>query len=86
MNKGQILQELEKLADKLEISIRYEKGNFNSGYCVVEEQKMFIIKRDLTLDQKIQIIAKELRAFDLADCFYPAVSGPLELDIVEYLL
>ena len=69
MNKGQILQELEKIADKLDMQIRYEKGNFNSGYCRVEEQKMLIIKKDLNLDQKIYILSNILNEFDLSDIY-----------------
>ncbi|MFC1725521.1 hypothetical protein ACFL4T_07825 [candidate division KSB1 bacterium] len=69
MNKGQILQELEKVADKLDMQIRYEKGNFNSGYCRVEEQKMLIIKKDLNLDQKISILCIILNEFDLSDIY-----------------
>jgi len=79
MNKGNILQELEKIASRLNIVIRYEKGNFNSGYCRLEEQKMLIIKKDLNLDQKIYIVARELNRFDLSGMYIlPKIRNLLE--------
>ena len=79
MNKGQILQELEKIADKLDLTVRYEKGNFSSGYCRVEDQKMLIIKKELNLDQKITIMSNILNEFDLTNVFMlPKIRDILE--------
>lgn len=79
MNKGQVLQELEKIADKLDLTVRYEKGNFSSGYCRVEDQKMLIIKKELNLDQKISIMSTILNEFDLSNVFIlPKIRDILE--------
>ena len=32
-----MLAELEEVADKLDFKVRYEKGNFAGGYCILRE-------------------------------------------------
>lgn len=39
------LKKLESLFEELEYTIRYEKGNFQSGYCIVEDRKVAIINK-----------------------------------------
>jgi hypothetical protein len=38
--------------------IRYEKGNFNSGYCLLEEKKIVVINRFLNIEGKINALAE----------------------------
>ncbi len=35
-----VFQEFEQIAEELNIRILQEKGNFNGGYCLLEEQRM----------------------------------------------
>jgi hypothetical protein len=39
------LKKLEQLFEEMSYIIRYEKGNFNSGYCLLEEKKIVVINR-----------------------------------------
>ena len=39
------LKKLEVLFKELGYTVRYEKGNFTSGYCVVESRKVVVINR-----------------------------------------
>ncbi len=39
------LKKLEGLFDELDYSIRYEKGNFQSGYCIVENRRIAVINK-----------------------------------------
>ncbi|NNF35140.1 MAG: hypothetical protein HKN68_13585 [Saprospiraceae bacterium] len=39
------LKKLEAIFQDLDYTIRYEKGNFNSGYCIVEERRIVVINR-----------------------------------------
>lgn len=57
------LDKLENLFAASEYILRYEKGNFKSGYCVLKENKIVIINKYYTLDGKINAlldIIKEL--------------------------
>ncbi|RZS97031.1 hypothetical protein [Cecembia calidifontis] len=57
------LDKLENIFAASEYILRYEKGNFKSGYCVLKESKIVIINKYYTLDGKINAlldIIKEL--------------------------
>lgn len=46
--------------------IRYEKGNFHGGYCLVMQQKVILINKFHPLESKINAMAEIIRelAFD----------------------
>ncbi len=55
------LEKLEQLFDALGYKIRYEKGNFKSGSCVLEHSKVVVINRFSNLEGKIQAMVNLLR-------------------------
>ncbi|MCC6727586.1 MAG: hypothetical protein IT258_23980 [Saprospiraceae bacterium] len=50
------LQKLEVLFQELGYVIRYEKGNFNSGYCVVEARNIVIINKFFETEARINTL------------------------------
>ena len=40
--------------------VRYEKGNFNSGYCLLEEKKVVVVNKFFSLEAKINSLAEIL--------------------------
>ncbi|EKB51268.1 hypothetical protein [Cecembia lonarensis] len=57
------LDKLENIFAASEYILRYEKGNFKSGYCVLKENKIVIINKYYTLEGKVNTlidIIKEL--------------------------
>jgi hypothetical protein len=50
------LQKLEDLFKELDYTIRYEKGSFQSGYCLVENRKIAIINRFYETDGRINTL------------------------------
>ena len=41
--------------------LRYEKGNFKSGYCLLREQKIMIINKFFTTEGKINALLEILK-------------------------
>ncbi len=39
------LSKLETILEEIGYSVRYEKGSFNSGYCLVENKKIAVVNR-----------------------------------------
>ncbi|MCX8470174.1 MAG: hypothetical protein ORN55_00210 [Chitinophagaceae bacterium] len=35
---------------------RYEKGNFNSGYCILEDRKIAVVNKFLTVESRINVL------------------------------
>ena len=54
------LRKLEQLFDEARYTIRYEKGNFNSGYCVLEERRVIVINRFLPIEGRINALIEIL--------------------------
>lgn len=50
------LDKLENLFSSSEYILRYEKGNFRSGYCVLKENKIVIINKYFPLEGKINAL------------------------------
>lgn len=50
------LQKLENLMEELQYKVRYEKGNFQSGYCVVQDQKIAVISKFFDTEARIQTL------------------------------
>lgn len=55
------LESLEQIVAETDYLLRYEKGNFKSGYCVLNESKVIIINKYFTLEGKIYSLAEIIR-------------------------
>ena len=51
-----ILKKSEELSEEIGFRIRFEKGNFQSGYCIIQDKKMAIINKFLTLEGRINAL------------------------------
>ncbi|MGY6741140.1 MAG: hypothetical protein ACXIUQ_00280 [Cecembia sp.] len=58
------LDKLENIFAASEYILRYEKGNFKSGYCVLKENKIVIINKYYTLEGKINTIIDILKELE----------------------
>jgi hypothetical protein len=47
------LDKIEKIAEECGYVIRYEKGTFQSGYCILEEKKVVVLNKFLTVEGRI---------------------------------
>lgn len=46
-------------------TVRYEKGNFKGGYCIVQHQKMIIVNKFHPLESKIGTLAEIIRDLEI---------------------
>lgn len=69
MKEEEILSGLEKVFESLQIEVRYEKGDFAGGYCILKDKPMVIVQNNLQAAQKIKILARELAQMDLQNVF-----------------
>lgn len=74
MDEKNLLSELEILARRLGMTIRYETlkidGGFHpGGYCRVRGEEMVLISRKASLQDKIAVLIEALRRHDLQDLY-----------------
>ena len=58
---NQFLSKLEDLIAESDYIMRYEKGNFKSGYCLLREQKIMIVNKFFTTEGKINALTEILK-------------------------
>ena len=54
------LKKLETLFKEIEYTVRYEKGSFNSGYCIVEDRKIAVINKFYDVEGRINVLLEIL--------------------------
>jgi len=84
MKLDQMYDELVEISKTLGISVRKEKGNFRSGYCVVNEKEMLIINKGTPIETLTSLLARELSTHTEDMHLKPAVREFIEKEIKNY--
>ena len=50
------LKKVEQLFEEAKYRVRYEKGHFNSGFCILEDKKVVIINKFLDIEGRINAL------------------------------
>ncbi len=61
------LDKLEALLKSLGFKLRYEKGNFKTGACILEQSRVIIVNRFSNLENKIISLADLLQRTETDD-------------------
>lgn len=63
------LQKLEEIFRDLKITVRYEKGNFQSGYCIVVGKNVVIVNKFFDVEARMNTLLEILEQghFDMSD-------------------
>lgn len=61
------LKKMEQLFEEANYTIRYEKGNFNSGYCILEDRRVAVINRFLDMEGRINALVEILPTVDIKE-------------------
>jgi len=59
------LSKLEDLVTEGGYNLRYERGNFKSGYCILNDHKMVLINNFLTLEGRVNCIFELVKKLPL---------------------
>ncbi len=50
------LDKLEELLGEVQYVVRYERGTFQSGYCILEQKKVVVLNKFLQLEGRINTL------------------------------
>jgi hypothetical protein len=79
MKNEELIQELEATAQQLGVTLRYDKGDFEGGYCILKEQKILLINKRLMPTRRAAVLAVALQEIGLEQVFLkPAVRAFIE--------
>ena len=73
------LKKIEELFGELDYTIRYEKGNFQSGYCLVENRRMAVVNRFFDTEARINCLMEILNNIE----FQPDMLSDKSQELIE---
>jgi hypothetical protein len=77
------LAKLEKIFEEAKYILRYEKGTFNSGYCILEHKKVVVVNKFLNMEGKINTLMDILPSITLEEGFLTPESQKLYRQIKD---
>ncbi len=84
MKAEEIIEELQDVARQIGITVRFEKGDFEGGYCVLRDQHLVLINRRLMPSRKASTLALALQNIGLETIFLkPAIRQFIEDEAVK---
>lgn len=57
----EIIKDLKSIALQLGAEVRFEKGDFKGGYCILKENKVIVINKMANLQRKVMILSVALK-------------------------
>ncbi len=61
----QFLSKIEDIFAESDYMLRYEKGNFKTGWCVLKDVKVVVVNKFLPLEGRINSVAEILKTLEL---------------------
>lgn len=84
MKQEEIIEELHSLAQQLGVSIRYDRGDFEGGYCILKEQKLLLVNKRLMPGRKAAILAIAMQEIGLDNVYLkPALRAFIEDEVAK---
>jgi hypothetical protein len=81
------LDKIEAILDAAEYVLRYERGNFQSGYCILEQKKVVVLNKFLQLEGRINTLIDLIPQLKVnPDEFTPEVRKTYEYVLEQHAL
>jgi hypothetical protein len=79
------LDKLEAIPEQAGYVLRYERGTFQSGYCILEERKVVVLNKFLQTEGRINTLLDLIPQLDINTEVLTDDSRKLYLDIISNL-
>ena len=84
MDPEKVYQEMQDLAARNGIRIRFEKGDFEGGFCVLKDERIVVINKRLPLNRKLSVLAQGLAAIGIEHLqIEPTLRALIEDELVK---
>lgn len=60
------LNKIEKVLEEAQYVVRYEKGTFQSGYCILEDRKVVILNKFLQTEGRINTLIDLIHSLNIS--------------------
>jgi hypothetical protein len=79
------LDKLEAIPEQAGYVLRYERGTFQSGYCILEDRKVVVLNKFLQVEGRINTLLDLIPQLDVNEHVLSDDSQKLYLDIMSKL-
>ena len=69
MNSKKIYIELKEVFDKIGYKVILDNGNFNSGYCILEDDKVIVINKNKPYENRVRVLSEILSSIKLDNIY-----------------
>jgi hypothetical protein len=84
MNYLHLITDLEELTRQLGLELRYEKGDFDGGYCILKSQKVLVVNKRLADQRKASSLAQAINEYGIETIFVkPNVREYIEDEVAK---
>ena len=77
------LDKIEKILDEAEYVLRYERGTFQSGYCILEQRKVVVLNKFLQTEGRINTLIDIIPQLHLMPEFFTAETRKVFDDVMS---
>ena len=78
-----ILNKLEKILGEADYVLRYERGSFQSGYCILEDKKVVVLNKFLNIEGRINTLIDIIPSLELTYGFLTADSQKMYDEVMS---
>ncbi len=64
-----ILADLKSVANQMGAKVRFERGDFKGGYCLLKESKVIVINKLATFQRKVITLSAALKELGVEDMY-----------------
>ena len=79
------LDKLEAVAEESGYVLRYERGTFQSGYCILEERKVVVLNKFLQVEGRINTLIDLIPQLDIKTDILTGESKKIYMGIISKL-
>ena len=79
------LDKLEAIPEEAGYVLRYERGTFQSGYCILEERKVVVLNKFLQVEGRINTLFELIPQLDINTELLSEESKKVYIDIISKL-
>ena len=77
------LDKVEKILDEAGYVLRYERGTFQSGYCILEQRKVVVLNKFLQTEGRINTLIDIIPQLNLMPEFFTAETRKVFDDVMS---
>jgi hypothetical protein len=84
MTVEETLSELAVVAHDMGVNIRYEKGDFDGGYCLLRDERIIVVNKKLNPNRKASVISQAFGELGIENVYIkPAIRVFIEDELVR---